>query len=156
TANRAKYGEIARINSGNTAFDAAIDIDGGIGTLKYYARVGQSLGAAKSIAEAGEDQLAKDPVFFSRHIWSSRPGAALQINAFNFPSWGLWEKIAVALLSGIPSIAKPATATAWLSFEMLRDVVASGIVPNGVLSLVCGGGNGLPDALEATDSLAFT
>jgi 3,4-dehydroadipyl-CoA semialdehyde dehydrogenase len=156
TANRAKYGEIARINSGNTALDAAIDIDGGIGTLKYYARLGQSLGAAKTIAEAGEDQLAKDPVFFARHVWTSRPGVALQINAFNFPSWGLWEKIAVALLSGVPSIAKPATATAWLSFEMMRDVVGSGIVPNGVLSLVCGGGNGLPDALEAADSLAFT
>jgi 3,4-dehydroadipyl-CoA semialdehyde dehydrogenase len=156
TANRAKYGEIARINSGNTALDAAIDIDGGIGTLKYYARLGQSLGAAKAIIEAGEDQLAKDAVFFARHIWTSRPGAALQINAFNFPSWGLWEKIATALLAGVPSVAKPATATAWLSYEMMRDVLAAGIVPKGVLSLVCGGGNGLPDAIEATDSLAFT
>lgn len=156
SANRAKYGEIARINSGNTALDAAIDIDGGIGTLKYYARLGQTLGAAKMIAEAGEDQLAKDPVFFARHIWTSRPGTALQINAFNFPSWGLWEKVAIALLAGVPAVAKPATATAWLSHEMVRDVVAAGVLPKGALSLVCGGGNGLPDALKPMDSLAFT
>ncbi len=156
TANRAKYGEIARINSGNTAVDAGIDIDGGIGTLKYYARLGQGLGGHKTIAEAGQDQLTKDPVFFSRHLWTSRPGAAVQINAFNFPSWGLWEKVAVALLAGVPSVAKPATATAWLSHEMVRDAVAAGAVPVGALSLICGGGEGLPDALEPMDSLAFT
>src|SRR5262249_3192947 len=148
TANRAKYGEIARINSGNTALDATIDIDGGIGTLKYYARLGQTLGAAKAIVEASEDQLAKDPLFFARHIWTSRPGVALQINAFNFPSWGLWEKISTAFLAGVPSVAKPATATAWLSCEMMRDVLAAGVVPKGALSLVCGEGNVLPGALE--------
>ena len=156
TANRAKYGDIARINSGNTAVDAAIDIDGGIGTLKYYARLGQGLGGHRTIMEAGEDQLAKDPVFFARHLWTSRPGVAVQINAFNFPSWGLWEKVAVALLAGVPSIAKPATATAWLSHEMMRDVIAAGTVPEGALSLICGGGEGLADALEPMDSLAFT
>lgn len=156
TANREKYGEIARLNSGNTAFDAAIDIDGGIGVLKVYARLGQNLGAAKRIAELGRDQLARDPVFFSRHFWSTRPGVAVQVNAFNFPSWGMWEKIAVALLAGVPSVTKPASATAWLSAEMMRDVVAASVVPDGVLSLICGQGEGLISAVTPMDSLAFT
>lgn len=155
-ANRDKYGEIARINSGNTAVDAAIDIDGGIGTLRYYARLGRSLGEAHAIAEEGRDQLAREPVFFAGHVWTTRPGVAVQVNAFNFPSWGLWEKVATALLAGAPSMAKPATATAWLSHEMVRDVVASGVVPEGALNLVCGGGEGLVGALRPMDSLAFT
>jgi 3,4-dehydroadipyl-CoA semialdehyde dehydrogenase len=156
TAHREKYGEIARINSGNTAADAAIDIDGGIGTLRYYARLGQSLGAATAIIEAGEDQLTREAVFFARHLWTTRPGVAVQINAFNFPSWGMWEKIAVALLAGAPSLAKPATATAWLAHEMMRDVIAAGVAPPGVLSIVCGGGETIADALQPMDSLAFT
>ena len=156
TTHREKYGEIARINSGNTAADAAIDIDGGIGTLRYYAKLGQSLGANATIIEAGEDQLAREPVFFARHLWTTRPGVAVQINAFNFPSWGMWEKIAAALLAGVPSLAKPATATAWLAHEMMRDVIAAGVVPPGALSLVCGGGEAIADALQPMDSLAFT
>jgi 3,4-dehydroadipyl-CoA semialdehyde dehydrogenase len=155
-ANRDKYEQIARLNSGNTKSDASIDIDGGIGTLKYYSRIGQSLGDATTIMEAGQDQLARDPVFFSRHIWTTRPGVAVQINAFNFPSWGMWEKIAAATIAGVPSMAKPATATAWLSHEMMSDVIAAGIVPAGVLNMVCGNGEGLLEALGPMDSLAFT
>jgi 3,4-dehydroadipyl-CoA semialdehyde dehydrogenase len=156
TANRPKYFEIARLNSGNTPADAAIDIDGAIGTLRVYARYGKSLGAAKTIIEPGQDQLTKEPIFFARHIWTTRPGVALQINAFNFPSWGLWEKVAAALLSGVPSVAKPASTTAWLSHEMVRDIVAANVVPLGTLSLVCGSGKGLCEALQPMDSLAFT
>ncbi len=155
-ANRDKYEAIARTNSGNTKTDAAVDIDGGIGTLKYYARLGQSLGGARMIGEFGEDQLAKEPVFFSRHYWTSRPGVAVQINAFNFPSWGMWEKIAVATIAGSPSIAKPATATALLSHEMMKDVLAAGVVPSGVLTIVCGAGEGLLEAVGPMDSIAFT
>ncbi|GLQ36956.1 hypothetical protein GCM10007908_05760 [Rhizobium albus] len=156
TANRDKYGEIARLNSGNTVGDAAIDIDGGIATLKVYARYGKTLGDAHGLLEPGQDQLAKEPVFFARHIWTTRPGVALQINAFNFPSWGLWEKVSTALLSGVASVAKPASATAWLSHEMVRDVIAADILPVGALSLVCGSGTGLADHLGPMDSLAFT
>ena len=155
-ANRDKYGEIARINSGNTKVDAAIDIDGGIGTLKYYARIGKMLGDGRTILEPGSDQLAKEPVFVARHMWTTRPGVAVQINAFNFPSWGMWEKVAVATIAGAPSMAKPATATAWLSVEMMKDVIAAGVVPAGVLSLIAGGGEGLLDHLSAMDSVAFT
>lgn len=155
-ANRDFYFEIARLNSGNTALDAAIDIDGGIGTLKTYARLGKTLGSARILVEPGQDQLAKEPVFFSRHLWTGRPGAALQINAFNFPSWGLWEKVAAALLAGVASVAKPASTSAWLSHQMVYDVVKAGVVPEGALNLVCGSGVGLADALGPMDSLAFT
>ncbi len=155
-AKRADYEAIARENSGNTAADASVDIDGGIFTLKTYARLGQTLGDAKAILEPGQDQLARDPVFFAHHLWTTRPGVAVQINAFNFPSWGLWEKVAQATLAGVPSVAKPATATALLSERMARDAIASGVVPEGVLSLICGGGEGLVDALGPMDSVAFT
>jgi 3,4-dehydroadipyl-CoA semialdehyde dehydrogenase len=155
-ANKADYAEIARRNSGNTARDAAIDIDGGIGTLKFYARLGKGLGEKRFLIEEGADALAKGDTFKARHVWSSRPGVAVHINAFNFPSWGLWEKVACAFLAGVPVVAKPASATAWLSERMTRDVVAAGAVPEGALSLVCGAGEGLLDSVERFDAIAFT
>ncbi|MGC2856097.1 3,4-dehydroadipyl-CoA semialdehyde dehydrogenase [Novispirillum sp. DQ9] len=156
TANREAYGAIALRNSGNTAVDAAMDIDGGIGTLKYYASLGKRLGDARLLMEAGSDQLAKDEAFRAAHIWTPVQGVAVCINAFNFPSWGLWEKAAVALLSGVPVVAKPATATAWLTHQMVEDVIAAGVLPDGALSLVCGGGRGLMDALGRWDLVSFT
>ncbi|HRH06882.1 MAG TPA: 3,4-dehydroadipyl-CoA semialdehyde dehydrogenase, partial [Burkholderiaceae bacterium] len=83
-------------------------------------------------------------------------GVALFINAFNFPSWGLWEKAAPALLSGVPVIVKPATATAWLTQRMVKDVVDTGIFPLGALSVVCGSSAGLMDALQPFDVVSFT
>lgn len=155
-AKREDYGTTARVNSGNTATDAAVDIDGGIFTLRTYARLGKALGDTKVIMEPGQEQLARDPVFFARHLWTTRPGVAVQINAFNFPSWGMWEKIAQATLAGVPSFAKPATATAMLSEQMIRDVIAAGVVPDGALSLLCGSADGLIGALGPMDSIAFT
>lgn len=155
-ANRQNYDEIARENCGNTKLDAAIDIDGAISVLRYYARIGASLKDQKLLCESGEDQLSKEPVFFGRHYWTSRPGIAVQINAFNFPAWGMWEKIAVATLAGVPSLAKPATSTAVLANRMMRDVVEAGVIPAGVLNLVCGRGEGLLDAVGSMDSIAFT
>ncbi len=155
-ANRAAYGEIARRNSGNTARDAAIDIDGGIATLKYYARLAKGLGAATRIVEAGADRLAKGDTFEARHVWSTRPGVAVHINAFNFPAWGLWEKVAVALVAGTPVVAKPASVTAWLAEAMVRDVAAAGVLPDGALSLICGAADGLLDAVGPFDCVAFT
>jgi len=155
-ANRDTYEEIARQNSGNTKLDASIDIDGGIGTLKYYAGLASRLGDAHQIVEAGQDQLAREPVFFSQHFWTTRPGVAVQINAFNFPSWGMWEKIAVATMAGVPSFAKPATATALLSFQMMKDVIEADLVPAGVLNILCGNGEALLENLGPMDSIAFT
>ena len=155
-AKRDTWVDIARRNSGNTPRDAAIDVDGAVGTLKYYARLSKSLGGARTILEPGSDRLAKGDTFEARHVWTTRPGVAVHINAFNFPAWGLWEKVAVALLAGSPVVAKPASGTAWLAEAMVRAVHAAGVVPDGVLSLVCGAAEGLLDAVGPFDAIAFT
>src|SRR5262247_2374773 len=97
-ANRARYEAIAIANSGNTKTDAAIDIDGGIGTLKYYARLGGTLADASVLVDDKPVRLSKAENFQAIHVLSPRRGVAVHINAFNFPSWGLWEKAAVSLL----------------------------------------------------------
>src|SRR5215510_612525 len=124
-ANRAKYEAIAIANSGNTKADAAIDIDGGIGTLKYYARLAAGLGDARALLDEKPVRLAKAENYQAIHLMVPRRGVAVHINAFNFPSWGLWEKAAVALISGVPVVAKPASATALLAHEMVRDACAA-------------------------------
>jgi 3,4-dehydroadipyl-CoA semialdehyde dehydrogenase len=156
TANRAKYEEIAIANSGNTKSDAAIDIDGGIGTLKYYARLGAGLGAAHALLDEKPVRLAKAENFQAIHLMMPRRGVAVHINAFNFPSWGLWEKAAVALLSGVPVLAKPASATALLAYEMVHDVIAAKVLPEGALSLLVGGAGPLLKHLRSDDVIAFT
>lgn len=156
TENRDKYFTLAQANSGNTQVDAMIDIDGGIGTLKYFAAIGKGLGDAKTLKDGAMEHLSKDENFRATHISTPLPGVAIHINAFNFPSWGLWEKIAVSLLAGVPVFAKPATATAQLSYEMVRDVIAAGVLPAGVLSLICGSARELLDHVTGFDAVAFT
>ena len=156
TANRAGYEAIAIANSGNTRTDAAIDIDGGIGTLKYYARLGATLGDAQLLLDEKAIRLSKAENYQAIHILAPRRGVAVHINAFNFPSWGLWEKAAVALLSGVPVIAKPASATAWLAHAMVRDIMMANILPEGALSLLCGSAGDLLSYLTADDVIAFT
>jgi 3,4-dehydroadipyl-CoA semialdehyde dehydrogenase len=156
TANRARYEEIAIANSGNTKTDAAIDIDGGIGTLKYYARLGAPLGAARTLLDEKPIRLAKAENYQAIHLMVPRRGVAVHINAFNFPSWGLWEKAAVSLLAGVPVLAKPASATALLAHAMVKDVIVAKVLPEGALSLLCGGAGDLLDALTSDDVVAFT
>ena len=155
-ANRSAYEEIAIANSGNTKSDAAIDIDGGIGTLRYYARLGAPLGDAKAFTDRKPVRLTKSENYQAIHLLTPRRGVAVHINAFNFPSWGLWEKAACALLAGMPVVAKPASATCLLSHQMVRDVVSAGIVPEGAISILCGGIGGLLDYVTADDVIAFT
>lgn len=154
--NKEKYYRTARENSGNTKTDAFIDIDGGIGTLIYFSRLGSKLEHGRYLVEAGFDRLGKDENFQSAHIWTPIQGVAIHINAFNFPSWGLWEKAAVALLSGVAVFAKPATATSLLSYQMVRDLTEADILPAGALSLICGGGRELMDLVTGADAIAFT
>jgi 3,4-dehydroadipyl-CoA semialdehyde dehydrogenase len=156
TANRARYEEIAIANSGNTKSDAAIDIDGGIGTLKYYARLGGGLGDARVLLDEKPVRLAKAENYQAIHMMVPRRGVAVHINAFNFPSWGLWEKAAVSLLAGLPVLAKPASATALLAHAMVKDVIAAKVLPEGALSLLCGSAGNLLDALTSDDVIAFT
>jgi len=155
-AHKADYDAIALANSGTVAADTAVDVDGGIYTLGSYVKLGEALGDVHHLNDETAARLGKDPLFQSQHVRVPTRGVALFINAFNFPSWGLWEKAAPALLSGVPVIVKPATATAWLTQRMVRDVVDSGVLPVGALSVVCGSSAGLLDALEPFDVVSFT
>src|SRR6266852_5489435 len=156
TANRARYEAIAIANSGNTKVDAAIDIDGGIGTLKYYARLGATLQDARMLLDEKPVRLAKAENYQAIHVMVPRRGVAIHINAFNFPSWGLWEKAAVSLVAGVPVLAKPASSTALLAHAMVKDVIAAKVLPDGALSLLCGGAGDLLAALTSDDVIAFT
>ena len=155
-ANRDAYYDIATANSGTVKNDSAVDIDGAIFTVGQYARWGAALGETRALLDGARAKFGKDSTFGSQHVLVPTRGIALFINAFNFPSWGLWEKAAPALLSGVPVIVKPATATAWLTQRMVADVVAAGILPPGALSVICGSSAGLLDALQPFDVLSFT
>lgn len=155
-ARRDDYYAIATANSGTVKNDSAVDIDGGIYTLSTYAKLGESLGDRRYLLDGEAARLGKEPLFQSQHVMVPSRGLALFINAFNFPSWGLWEKAAPALLSGVPVVIKPATATAWLTQRMVRDVVEAGVLPAGALSIVCGISAGLLDALQPFDVVSFT
>ncbi len=147
---------IARKNSGNTKADAAIDVDGSIGTLKYFAKIGAKLSDARMLRDGSPMRLARDQNFQGLHVGVPLDGVALHINAFNFPAWGLWEKAAVSLLAGVPVLSKPATSTAWLAQEMVHAVIDAGILPPGALSILCGSPNDLLDHLQLGDAVAFT
>jgi len=155
-ANRDAYYEIATANSGTVKNDSAVDIDGAIFTLGQYAKWGDALGDVRALRDGEAARLGKEPLFQSQHLQVPTHGVALFINAFNFPSWGLWEKAAPALLSGVPVIVKPATATAWLTQRMVKDVVDAGVLPAGALSVICGSSAGLMDQLQPFDVVSFT
>jgi 3,4-dehydroadipyl-CoA semialdehyde dehydrogenase len=155
-ANREAYGEIALANSGNTLADAAFDIDGGIGTLQFFARLGERLGDAGALKDGRLDRLSREETFQALHLSLPLRGIAVHVNAFNFPSWGLWEKAGVALLAGVSVLAKPATATCWLSYQMVKDVIDAGLLPEGALSLVCGSARAISDHVTGQDAIAFT
>ena len=155
-ANRDAYYEISLANSGTTQADSAVDIEGAAFTLNYFAKTGAALGEARTLLDGSAVSLSKDQLFQSQHILAPVRGLALFINAFNFPAWGLWEKAAPALLSGVPVVVKPATVTAWLTQRMVADVIAAGVLPPGALSIVCGSSAGLLDALKPFDVLSFT
>jgi 3,4-dehydroadipyl-CoA semialdehyde dehydrogenase len=155
-ANRGAYNDISTANSATVAKDTMVDVDGGIFTVGYYAKQGAGLGEQHFLLDGERIRMGKDPLFQTQHILTPTRGVALFINAFNFPSWGLWEKAAPALLSGVPVIVKPATATAWLTQRMVQDIVNANILPLGALSVVCGSSEGLMDALQAFDVVSFT
>ena len=126
-AHRDEYYAISMANSGTVKNDSAVDIEGGLFTLGFYAKLGAALGDAKTLTDGAASILSKDQLFQSQHVMVPINGLALFINAFNFPSWGLWEKAAPALLSGVPVVIKPATVTAWLTHRMVSDVIAAEI-----------------------------
>jgi len=148
--------EISRVNSGTTVADASFDIDGGGGAIAWYAGLSRTLGDGAVLSEGDAASLARDGSFQARHVLVARPGAAVHINAFNFPAWGFAEKAACALLAGMPVIVKPATATAMLAERCVEIIIEAGVLPEGTLQMVCGSTGDLLDRLNAYDVLAFT
>ena len=143
--------------TGATRADSWIDIDGGIGTLFTYASKGQrELPDGHVYVDGAAEPLSKRGSFLGQHICVSREGAAVHINAFNFPVWGMLEKLAPALLAGVPAIVKPATATCFLTERVFARIVESGILPEGAVQLLCGGAGDLLDHLICQDVVSFT
>jgi oxepin-CoA hydrolase/3-oxo-5,6-dehydrosuberyl-CoA semialdehyde dehydrogenase len=144
-------------HTGATRNDGWIDIEGGTGTLFAYASVGgNELPSGNVVHEGPALPLGKKGGFAGTHILVPRRGVVVHINAFNFPVWGLLEKFAPSFLAGIPCIAKPATATSYLTEACVRLMIGSGLLPEGALQLVIGGAGDLLDRLEETDAVTFT
>ncbi|PZA13364.1 phenylacetic acid degradation bifunctional protein PaaZ [Rhodopseudomonas palustris] len=137
--------------------DNAIDIDGGLVTLAAFASRGRrELPDTPFISEGEVESLSKRGSFVGQHILVPRRGVAVHINAFNFPCWGLLEKLAPALLAGVPVIAKPATATAYVAEALVKLIDESKLLPQGALQLICGSIGDLLDHLNGQDVIAFT
>ncbi len=143
-------------NAGNTRGDAKFDIDGASGTLLFYADLGEKLGDVRALLDGEGAPLGRSARLFGQHVLVPREGVAVHINAFNFPAWGMAEKLAVALLAGMPVITKPATATAQMAHRIMELWVGTGALPEGALSFVCGGVGDLLSHLGGQDVLAFT
>jgi oxepin-CoA hydrolase / 3-oxo-5,6-dehydrosuberyl-CoA semialdehyde dehydrogenase len=144
-------------HTGATRADGWIDIEGGTGTLLAYAAVGSNeLPSGNLLHEGPVLPLGKQGGFAGTHVLVPRGGVALHINAFNFPVWGLLEKFAPCFLAGMPCIAKPATATSYLTEALVRLIDASGLLPAGALQLVIGGTGDLLDRLDGQDIVTFT
>ncbi len=143
--------------TGATKNDALIDIDGGIGTVFAFAGKGaRELPNSQVYVDGDVEALSKGGTFVGQHLYVSREGAAIHINAFNFPVWGMLEKLAPTLLAGMPAIVKPATATAYLTELVVRSIVDSKILPEGALQLVCGSLGDLFQHLNCQDTVSFT
>jgi oxepin-CoA hydrolase/3-oxo-5,6-dehydrosuberyl-CoA semialdehyde dehydrogenase len=148
--------ELGISNGGNTRSDAKFDVDGGIATLLAYAEVAASLGARKFLVDGEGIQLGRSVRFHGQHIAVPRRGVAVHINAFNFPAWGFAEKAAVALLAGMPVLAKPATSSAMVAHRIVEIAAEKKLLPDGALSLLVGSPGKLVSLLGGQDVLAFT
>lgn len=142
--------------TGATRGDSWVDIEGGIGNLFAYASLRREFGAAAHYVEGDHAKLSKQGSFIGQHILVPKRGVAIHINAFNFPIWGMLEKIACNLLAGVPAVVKPATLTSFLTETMVHDIVASGILPEGALQLICGSARNLLDFVDSQDVVTFT
>lgn len=143
--------------SGSTQRDHYIDIDGGIGTLFTFSSKGRrELPNSNVIIDGATEPLSKDGSFAGEHIYTRLPGVAVEINAFNFPVWGMLEKFAPAFIAGMPSIVKPATATGYVTEACVRLMLESGVLPEGSIQLISGSARDLLDYLDYRDHVAFT
>jgi oxepin-CoA hydrolase/3-oxo-5,6-dehydrosuberyl-CoA semialdehyde dehydrogenase len=143
--------------TGATRRDGWVDIEGGIGTFFSYSSLARrELPNEKFLLEDEVQQISKAGTFLGRHILVPREGVAVHINAFNFPVWGMLEKLAPGLIAGVPAIVKPATQTAYLTEAVFRAMIESGILPEGAIQLICGSTGDLLDHLGEQDLVTFT
>jgi oxepin-CoA hydrolase/3-oxo-5,6-dehydrosuberyl-CoA semialdehyde dehydrogenase len=142
--------------TGATRTDSWIDIEGGIGNLFSYASLRRKLPDQVFSLDGEGMNLSKENTFMGQHILVPKEGVAIHINAFNFPVWGMLEKIAVNLLAGMPAVVKPATITSFLTETVVREIVASGILPDGALQLICGHAGDLLSHVSSQDVVTFT
>ena len=144
-------------STGGTLMDHKIDVDGGIGTLFVFASKGRKeMPDAHIYVDGDVEQLGKTGAFLGQHVSTSMQGAAIHINAFNFPVWGMLEKLAPTILAGVPAIVKPATATSYVTEHAVRIMLESGVLPEGALQLVTGGLGDMLDRIGAQDVVSFT
>ncbi len=142
--------------TGATRIDSWVDIEGGIGNLFSYASLRRQFPDESFYVEGSVARLSKNNTFIGHHILVPLEGVAIHINAFNFPVWGMLEKIAVNLLAGVPAIVKPATLTSYLTEVVFKEIIASGILPEGSLQLICGSARGILDHVQNQDVVTFT
>ena len=142
--------------TGATKVDSWIDIEGGIGNIFANASLRKNFPDLPYHVDGDMAPLSKKGTFIGHHIMTPREGVAIHINAFNFPIWGMLEKIAVNLMAGVPAIVKPATITCFLTEMMVREIVDSKILPEGSLQLICGSARGIIDNVETGDIVTFT
>ena len=142
--------------TGATKIDSWIDIEGGIGNIFANASLRKQFPDLPYHIDGDMAPLSKNGTFIGHHIMTPREGVAIHINAFNFPIWGMLEKIAVNLMAGVPAIVKPATLTSYLTEMMVREIVNSKILPEGSLQLICGSARGIIDKVETGDIVTFT
>ncbi len=142
--------------TGATKADSWVDIEGGIGNLFAYASLRRQFPDEPFCLDGDTARLSKGNTFIGHHICVPREGVAIHINAFNFPVWGMLEKVAVNWLAGVPAIVKPATLTSFLTEAVVKEIVESGILPEGALQLICGSANGLLDHVVNQDVVTFT
>jgi len=142
--------------TGATKVDSWIDIEGGIGNLFANASLRRQFGDQPFYVDGETAPLSKEGTFIGHHIMVPKQGVAIHINAFNFPIWGMLEKIAVNFMAGVPAIVKPAAITSYLTELMVKEIIASGILPEGALQLVCGSARGIIDHVTSQDVVTFT
>src|SRR5205823_2523212 len=143
--------------TGATKQDSWVDIEGGIGTFFAYASRGRREFPNETFyIDGGTEALSKGGTFVGRHICVPMEGVAVHINAFNFPVWGMLEKLATTLLAGMPAIVKPATITSYLTEAVFRAMIESRLLPVGSIQLICGSAGDLIDHLDCQCAVAFT
>jgi oxepin-CoA hydrolase / 3-oxo-5,6-dehydrosuberyl-CoA semialdehyde dehydrogenase len=142
--------------TGATRADSWVDIEGGIGNLFAYASLRRKFPDLPYTYDGEGHNLSKTGSFMGHHLMIPKEGVAIHINAFNFPVWGMLEKIAVNLLAGVPAVVKPATITSFLTEAVVKEIIASGILPDGALQLLCGSAGNMLDCVMAQDVVTFT